>query len=193
MWRRRGLASQRPTRYAPRVKTAHRKRDSSAVGLVFVGVLAGVLLLGGCSRRATPSAVVTDASIHSRSAEAVVIEFVIETTNPNDIELPMRDVVYTLSLDGDRVFSGRRDGQATMPRGGTQQLTIPVVVPMDVGDVGGVGGEGGEGGVVPGVYRYTLRGRVYYSLPSQLADVLFDAKLSRPSVMISDEGEIDLR
>ncbi|VAX36201.1 hypothetical protein MNBD_PLANCTO03-943, partial [hydrothermal vent metagenome] len=31
------------------------------------------------------------------------------------------------------------------------------------------------------------------SLPSQLADVLFDAKLSRPSVGISDEGEIDLR
>ncbi len=151
---------------------------------MFVGVLAGVLLLGGCSRRATPSAVVTDASIHSRTAEATVVEFVIETTNPNDIELPMRDVVYTLSIEGERVFSGRRDAQATMPRGGTQQITIPAVVPMDVG---------GEGGVMPGVYRYTLKGRVFYSLPSQLADVLFDAKLSRPSVPIADEGEIDLR
>ncbi|MDQ7013246.1 MAG: LEA type 2 family protein [Planctomycetota bacterium] len=163
------------------MKTAHRKRDSSAVGLVFVGVLAGVLLLGGCSRRATPSAVVTDASIRDRTAEAAVIEFAIETTNPNDIELPMRDVVYTLSIEGERVFSGRRDAQATMPRGGTQEITLPAVVPM------------GEGGVMPGVYRYTLKGRVFYSLPSQLADVLFDAKLSRPSVMIADEGEIDLR
>lgn len=160
-------------------------RDSSAVGLVFVGMLVGVLLLGGCSQRETPGAVVTAASIQDRTSGAAVVEFAIETTNPNDIELPMRDVVYTLSIDGERVFSGRRDAQATMPRGGTQRISIPAVVPMD-------GGSGG-GGVAPGVYRYRLTGQIYYSLPSQLADVLFDAKLSRPSVPIVDEGEIDLR
>lgn len=151
------------------------------VGLVFAGIFAGLVLLGGCSGRASPGAVVVDAQLREKTAEAAVVEFVIETTNPNDIELPMRDVVYSLSVDGHRVFTGRRDAQATMPRGGTQRITIPAVVPM------------GEGGVMPGVYRYTLKGRVFYSLPSQLADVLFDAKLSRPSVGISDEGEIDLR
>lgn len=131
---------------------------------------------------------VTSANIRNRTAEAAVVEFVIETTNPNDIELPMRDVVYTLNVNGRRVFSGRRDAQATMPRGGTQQIIIPAVVPMVAAD-----GSGGKAGLEPGLYTYRLTGRIYYSLPSQLADVLFDAKLSRPSVGISDKGEINLQ
>jgi len=145
-------------------------------------------MLTGCSGRATPGAVVTSANIRNRTADAAVVEFVIETTNPNDIELPMRDVVYTLNVNGKKVFSGRRDAQATMPRGGTQQIIIPAVVPMR-----GPESQGGKGALVPGVYTYRLTGRIYYSLPSQLADVLFDAKLSRPSVGISDKGEINLQ
>lgn len=181
----RGVVGARGERvcYALRVMN---HRCSLLVFACVVGLLC-VVLLGGCSGTSAPGAVVVDARLREKTAEAAVVEFVIETSNPNNIELPMRDVVYTLSIDGTRVFSGRRDAQATMPRGGTQRITIPAVVPM------GEGGVGVEGGVVPGVYRYTLKGRVFYSLPSQLADVLFDAKLSRPSVGISDEGEIDLR
>ena len=163
------------------------RRPGPALGFVLglVGVLL-VTMLSGCSGRAQPGAVVTSANIRNRTADAAVVEFVIETTNPNDIELPMRDVVYTLNVNGKRVFSGRRDAQATMPRGGTQQIIIPAVVPMR-------GGEDGKTGLEPGVYTYRLSGRIYYSLPSQLADVLFDAKLSRPSVGISDKGEINLQ
>lgn len=168
--------------YPPRVKAAIRQQ----VGLAAAALSVLGVVLGGCSNRAAPGAVVTAFEVTSRSAEAAVVEFDIEMANPNDIELPMRDVVYTLSLDGERVFSGRRDAQATMPREGTQWITIPAVVPMQLGP-------DDETGVAPGVYRYRLTGRVYYSLPSQLADVLFDAKLSRPSVGIVDEGEIDLR
>lgn len=149
-------------------------------------------MLTGCSGRATPGAVVTSANIRNRTADAAVVEFVIETSNPNDIELPMRDVVYTLNVNGKKVFSGRRDAQATMPRGGTQQIIIPAVVPMQ-GAAGQAAGKDGKAGLAPGVYTYRLTGRIYYSLPSQLADVLFDAKLSRPSVGISDTGEIDLQ
>lgn len=166
--------------YAPPVMSF---RTASAYA--FCGLLCVVCVpMVGCSGTTKPSATVTDATIRSRTAEAAVIEFVVETSNPNDIELPMRDVVYTLSLDGRRVFSGRRDAQATMPRGREQRITIPVVVPMR---------DGGDRGVEPGVYGYRLTGHIYYSLPSQLADVLFDAKLSRPKISISDEGEIDLR
>jgi hypothetical protein len=146
--------------------------------LVWVGL---IVPLGGCSGTARPTATVTDATIRDRSADAAVVEFVIEAANPNDIELPMREVVYTLSVDGKRVFSGKRDAQATMPRAGMQTIRIPAVVPL------------GEGGLTADLHRYTLRGTIYYSLPSQLADVLFDAKLSRPSVGVADEGEIDLR
>lgn len=149
--------------------------------VVLASLVLGCAGLTGCSGTAKPTALVGDAAIRDRTPEAAVVEFVVETANPNDIELPMRGVVYSLSVDGRRVFSGRRDAQATMPRGGSQTITIPAVIPM------------GEGGVTPGVHRYSLRGRVFYSLPSQLADVLFDTKLSRPSVGISDDGEIDLR
>lgn len=137
--------------------------------------------LAGCSGTTRPSATVTGASLGERTPDAVVVEFEIKTDNPNNIELPMRDVVYSLSVDGRRVFSARRNALATMPREGTQTIKIPAVIPL------------GEGGVSADVHRYTLRGSVFYSLPSQLADVLFDSKLSRPSVGISDRGDIDLR
>jgi hypothetical protein len=139
-------------------------------------------LLTGCSGRTPPTVSVTGATLRDRSPEAAVVEFVIEARNPNDIELPMRQVVYTLSVDGRRVFEATRDAQATMPRNGVQTITIPAVVPLR-----------GERAVEPGLLPYRLSGRIYYSLPSQLADVLFDAKLSRPNVGISDRGEIDLR
>jgi len=119
--------------------------------------------------------------VRERSSEAVVVEFVVEAANPNGIELPMRDITYSLALDGRQVFSGRREALATIPRHGTQSIVIPAVIPT------------GEGGAEPAVHRYSLSGRLRYSLPSQLADVLFDAKLSRPGVSIRDEGEIDLR
>jgi hypothetical protein len=122
-----------------------------------------------------------DARVRERSPEAAVVEFAVDATNPNDIELPLRDITYSLSLDGHQVFSGRREAMATIPRGGSQVVVLPAVIPM------------GEAGTEPGVYRYTLSGRLRYSLPSQLADVLFDAKLSRPGVSFSEEGEIDLR
>ncbi|MBK7403296.1 MAG: LEA type 2 family protein [Phycisphaerales bacterium] len=158
----------------------HRAARPASGALVLL--LAGAIVpIGGCSGTASPRAVVTDASIRERSAEAAVVEFVLEAANPNDVELPIRDITYTLSLDGREVFSGRREAMVTMPREETQRVTIPAVVPM------------GEGGVEAAMHRYSLRGVMHYSLPTQLADVLFDAKLSRPSVAFGDEGEIDLR
>lgn len=124
---------------------------------------------------------ITGASLTDRSAEAAVVEFTLEASNPNDFELPMREITYSLSVDGSRVFKGERAAVATIPRNGTQTVSFPVVVPM------------GEGGVQPGLHPYTLSARIRYSLPSQLADVLFDAKISRPSVSVKDRGEIDLR
>ncbi|HZW11035.1 MAG TPA: LEA type 2 family protein [Phycisphaerales bacterium] len=150
-----------------------------SLALIAAAIVAGVL--SGCSGAAPPRATVSDARIRDRSPEAAVVEFAVEATNPNDIELPLRDITYSVSIDGRQVFSGRREAMATIPRGGAQRVYLPAVIPM--------GGAGTE----PGVHRYTLRGRMRYSLPSQLADVLFDAKISRPGVSFSDEGEIDLR
>lgn len=148
--------------------------------LKLLALLASAAGLTACSGHAQPRAVVADAALRETTPEAAVVEFLVETANPNDIELPMRRVSYSLSVDGRRVFSATRDAMATMPRGGTQTITLPAVIPM------------GPEGVAPGLHTYRLSGRIYYSLPSQLADVLFDARLSRPDVSISDEGEIEL-
>lgn len=147
-----------------------------------LALVAGALAsaLAGCSGTTPPRATITDARMRERSPEAAVVEFVLEASNPNDIELPLRDITYTLSLEGREVFSGRREAMATIPRGGTQTVVLPAVIPA------------GEGGVEPGLHRYTLSGRVRYSLPSQLADLLFDTKISRPGVSFRDEGEVDL-
>lgn len=164
--------------YAPPVPPQKRLPDRTAP---LAPLALSAALLAGCSSAAPPRATVTDARLRDRGPEAAVVEFVIGTENPNDIELPLRDITYTLSLDGQQVFSGRREAMATIPRHGSQSVVIPAVIPM------------GEEGVAPEMHEYTLSARVRYSLPSQLADLLFDTNVSRPSVSLTDRGQIDLR
>ena len=146
--------------------------------LLGVGIL---VMLTGCAGHKRPGVVVSDATLADRSQRAAVVEFVIDATNPNEYELPVRSIVYSLSIDGQSVFSTRREGLVSLPRHGSESITIPAVVPM------------GESGIQPGVHAYTLTGIVRYSLPSKLADVLYDSRISRPSVAITDRGTIDLR
>ena len=146
----------------------------------FVG-LVGFVGLTGCSGHQRPTMGISHAALADRSPTAAVVEFVIDAANPNDFELPVRSIVYSLSVDGQSVFSTRREGLVSLPRHSSESITIPTVVPL------------GESAIEPGVHAYTLTGTVQYSLPSKLADVLFDTHILRPSISITDHGTIDLR
>ncbi len=118
-----------------------------------------------------------------QSAEAVVLTFVLRGENRGKEQLPLREVKYSLEIEGREVFSGQRSAEATLPRFGTREIVLPVSVRI------------GEGQPLPspptGVAPYSLSGAVVYEIPGTISEVLFDAKLRRPSADFREDGRMD--
>lgn len=144
-----------------------------------IGLALSALLAAGCASYAPPSLVVAEARPRDQTSAGVVLDFAIDATNPNPVELPLKEVRYTLTLDGREVFRGVRSPEASLRRLGTQRFHIPAAVPF-----------AGAPPAVPA--RYTLRGEVLYITPGQLAQALFDIKVRRPTVGFHGEGTVAL-
>lgn len=136
-------------------------------------------ILGGCSSYKAPRLSVTDALVNERTPEGVRIEFAIDAVNPNDVPIPLETIRYRLTLDGRTVFSGERAAMATIARSGTAQLTLPAVIPAS--DTAGLVGE----------KPYRLSGEIVYVTPGEIAQILFDYKIRRPTAGFSDRGVLD--
>jgi len=113
-----------------------------------------------------------------RSADAYVLTFVVEGRNENDIPLRLESMRYSLSMDGRRVFSGTRVPQATLPARGTQVMEVPASIPSD------------RAPAMASATSYRIGAEVVYELPGSIAEVLFDAKIRRPSTSFSESGTI---
>ena len=146
--------------------------------------LALALLLPACSAYETPRFEVVGVRETDRTAEAAVLTFTLAATNRNEVELPLRETTYTLTLDGTRVFEGERSAAATVRAFGTQAFTLPATVPADRFDLTRLD----EGGALP----YRLEGVVSYQTPGEFAEVLFDAGVRRPKAPIVVRGIIDI-
>lgn len=146
-----------------------------------IPILSAMLaLLGGCGFTHTPpSFEVVGARLAERTPEGIVLEFDLDATNTNGVELPLRQARYTLSLDGRTVFTGTRSPEATLRRFGTQRLTLPASIPL------------ADAPETTGMHEYRLDATVSYLTPGVLADLLFDSRVYRPSVSFSDRGQID--
>ncbi len=146
----------------------------------------GVVVAGlvGCSSYTAPRFSVVGVSERERTEEAVVLDFTIGAENRNEEALPLDRAVYTLDLDGQRVFSGQRLARVTVPRFGEQQLVLPVVVPASLVPV-----ERFDGG---GEMRYALTGNIEYQTPGRLAEFLFDVNLRRPEAPLGLRGVLEL-
>jgi hypothetical protein len=144
------------------------------------GVL-GVFLCGApaCTVYRAPELTVAAAELTERTADGTAMQFVLNAENPNTESLPLREVRYSVVVDGRRVFSGVRDAQATLRRLGTQQIRLPAAVPASTPLPGGSA-------------EYRVVGSLTYVTPGRFADVLFDAGLLRPNVGFQEQGSIDL-
>lgn len=167
-----------------RQRSAPRSRLSALIDSASGVVLgAGVLLVCffgavGCSAYDAPDLSVSSVTVADRSDEAVVLEFVLDASNSNGVELPLQTVEYTVRLDGRVVFDGTRSAEATLRREGTQRIVLPAAVRLEPG--------------VPlqGDYPYGISGRLTYVTPGEIAQVLFDAGVRRPRVSFSERGTI---
>jgi hypothetical protein len=138
-------------------------------------------LAGGCASYAPPKLSMTSAFVSEESPRGLVLTFTLDALNTNQVELPLREVRYTLRINGEPVFYGLRSPEATLRRLGTQPISFPAVVRID------------EGQPRPtGTVRYDIEGTLAYTTPGQLAEVLFDLRVRRPSVRFSESGTVDL-
>lgn len=138
------------------------------------------LLMGGCSSVAKPTVAVESAALGATSDEAQVLDFALRLDNENREPLELDEFYYTLVINGETVYRGRRSAQATLSARGGKSISIPAVVPAEALAAGG------------GSVSYALSGRVWYRSPGELADILFDAGLYRPNVSFGTEGRLDL-
>lgn len=143
-----------------------------------LGTVAAVC--GGCSWYHAPDLDVVTVQRAQETEEGMVLSFGLDATNENEVALPLKMVRYSLELEGRRVFSGRRSAEATLRRKGTQRIFLPAAVDWE--KVGGTP----PAGDVP----YRLSGELSYVTPGQLAEILFDTGVRRPSVHFSEAGVI---
>lgn len=148
-------------------------RTATAVSIAFAALIAG------CSSYEKPTLAVSSARISQESTEGYVIDFTLDASNPNEFEVPLERVRYTLRLGNDRVFTGTRSAEATVRRLGTQQITLPAAIDLSKFDM--------PTGDVP----YELSGSVVYVTPGEIAELLFDAGVRRPKAGFRHRGVLD--
>jgi len=157
-----------------------RRRFPTACALGLTLAL-GPAALSGCTRYAAPTLRTAGVSVADETAEGLVLAFSLDASNPNDVPLPLRDVHYSLWLEGQEVFTGVRSAQATLSRKGTGRIVLPAVVAIQPGRP-----------APSGVVRYRLAGSLVYQTPGEIAQILFDTGVRRPTAQFADAGELDL-
>lgn len=138
----------------------------------------------GCSTSAPPTIRVTDARIVEQTSEGVSMIFVLEGTNTNTEEITLQRVLYSLSIEGQRVFSGERMAESTLRRLGAQTFILPVSARWE--DIPGPARAEGDERIL----GYELRGSLQYIAPGALAEVFFDTGMRRPTLRFSIPGEL---
>ena len=137
------------------------------------------LPLTGCSSYDAPRLAVSSVVLADRSDEAVVLNVTLDAQNSNEVELPLETIEYTVRVDGRVVFEGTRSAEATLRREGTQQIVLPVAIRLE------------PDARLRGEYPYTIRGELTYVTPGEIAQLLFDAGVRRPTVSFTDRGRVD--
>lgn len=146
------------------------------VGLLLV--LVAALPLGACSSTSDPKVRLVGVELREKTSEGVVLAITLEADNETDQALPLRDINYSVYLNGERVFTGERSAEATIRRFGSQRVVLPAAfVPKSA---------------LEKRMACRVEGDLTYLVPGALAEALFDADVIRPSVSFSVEGEATL-
>jgi hypothetical protein len=148
--------------------------------LAMAACLAGAALLSGCRGTLAPTLQVVSITIPDETPDALVIYIAVEADNPNRDPLPLRDVTYTVFLDGREVFSGTRSAEATIRRFGKQVFVLPAVVqiPQDQRSAD--------------LASLRIAGSVVFRKPSAFDQTLYEQGLARPRAHFSHEAGLDL-
>jgi len=153
------------------------------LALAACGLIVGTLVapLGGCSSQPAPDLRVIGAEVTDRTDAGLVVLFTVEAENSTGVEVPLRDVEYTVSLHGKPIFTGTRSAQATIRRYGVQDFQLPAAIPA------------AQATQLSGTVPYTVSGTVTYQVPGVLAKALFDMDVLRPSTGFEGRGVVEVK
>lgn len=142
--------------------------------------LVPLLFLAACSAGPSPRVGQPSATVGERTDAGVVVHFTIPCENPGSEGLPLREVRYTVSIDGRAVFRGIRSPEATVRRFGQQEIRLPAVIAAEPGQA-----------LPTGSRTFKIEAEMLYVRPGVLSQALFDAEIVQPSVEFSGTGTID--
>jgi len=135
-----------------------------------------VVGLGGEAPSFTLDRVVLDET----SEDADKLDFILTGANPTKNPYPLREVNYTVRIDGRVVFRGVRSAQTTLPPNDSHDFRVPAPIPR------------GEAGPLAGrQVRYEIFGAVAYLPPGPIAEILYDLGVQRRTVRFRDEGVLE--
>jgi len=134
--------------------------------------------LGACSFGQAPRIEVVSATIDESSSDGASIDIGLKLSNANDEPIPLIEFDYTVSLDGMRVYDGRRAALATISKGSERTLTVPAVIIYE--NTAWRAGAGAQP-------RVSIAGTLKYRTPGTVADLLFDFGVRKPKVRFSGE------
>jgi len=145
------------------------------VRVILAASLAGVLAccVVGCSSYPSPTLAVADAKVTQTTDSGSVITFNVDATNSAEVALPLKTLDYTVYLNNQEVFRGTRSPEATLRRFGTQRISFPAVI--------------AGAAPAPGT-AYRVEGTLGYVAPGEIAAILFDYEIERPTVPFSASG-----
>ena len=150
-----------------------------------VALLASVsLLVAGCAAEKSddpivvlaPKTEVVSFEVIEHSQDGVKFQAELWLNNANDAFLPMRDVSYSVSIDGYKSKQFVDEAHRTIPRNGRQRLTLVGALPGNQASVAG--------------RSFSIRGHVAYEPPGEVRAVLYDSGIPLPITPFSGVGTV---
>jgi len=111
-------------------------------------------------------------NLHERSAEGASYVITVELENPNDVDLPLKDCQYSLSVGDSKSNNLSINPKRTLPANGTQMVRMTASIP-----------EGGNG-------AYRASGTITFEPPGEIRKILTESKVPLPFVSFNGEGQL---
>jgi hypothetical protein len=150
-------------------------------------LLLGVLLLclvNGCSGFRPPTSTLREVAITERGNGGTTLQFTFELRNPNNEPMELRDLSYRVSLQGTEVYRGRRATLTTLPAEGMRTVRVPAVVLSETLDLAAI---------APSTdVQYAFSGSLIYIAPGEIAEILLDSGVRKPTTRIRESGQMNL-
>ena len=139
-----------------------------------------LLLLAGCKQTPVATVSIANVGVSTVTDEAAVLVFRLDAGAMGDEPLSLKEVKYTLSIDGHVVFSGTRYAEATTTAELSQTIDLPAPIPASEVQW-----------PLHGVRRYRIHGSVAFLRPGPIGEMLYDLGVKRRRVRFSESGGLD--